>query len=253
MKRILLTTIVLSIILSVSVDTFAARAKQIKKSKPIITNTFPWAGRTKPVVVPFRKPCNYKQYLWDQIHGRIYLGHRDYRYEDCDGDGENSIRDGGTDCNDNDDDVFVGADEIPYDGKDNDCVDGDLVDVDGDGFDSVLAGGTDCDDNDALINPDASDTTCDNVDNDCSGVVDDGVASIPADNTNGLCASNIKVCVAGEFVTAESNYVPVSEVCDGLDNDCAGGVDDGLISRLAANQQGACSGNIETCEGALGW
>ncbi|MBF0104859.1 MAG: hypothetical protein HQM16_05985, partial [Deltaproteobacteria bacterium] len=248
MKRFLITINLFALLFLFSSSAFAG------PSKPF-SSMLPWGSWTKkPVIVPFKKPCNYKQYLHDRlIWYRPRLRPVEYKYNDCDEDGFDSIRDGGADCRDYDKNVNPDATEIPYDGKDNDCVDGDLVDVDGDGFDSVLAGGTDCDDDNPDINPDAADTTCDNIDNDCSGVVDDAVADLPALNTQGLCAGNVLVCMGGEFVVAESNYVPAPEVCDGLDNDCAGGVDDGLISRLAANQQGACSGNIETCEGALGW
>ena len=39
----------------------------------------------------------------------------------------------------------------PYDGIDNDCIDGDLTDVDGDGYEGGPSG-TDCDDEDATRN-----------------------------------------------------------------------------------------------------
>ncbi len=69
--------------------------------------------------------------------------------EDRDNDGFYSD----SDCNDNDNTVYPGADEIPYDGIDQDCDGFDLTDVDNDGYDSDLVGGDDCDDSDAFINP----------------------------------------------------------------------------------------------------
>lgn len=74
------------------------------------------------------------------------------------------------DCDDADASVFPGADEVPYDGVDNDCEGGDLVDVDGDGEPAEAAGGGDCDDADPSVFPGA-DETWDNgiTDNDCDG------------------------------------------------------------------------------------
>lgn len=74
--------------------------------------------------------------------------------EDFDGDGfwDN-------DCNDFDPTINPNATEIPYDGIDNDCVAGDLVDVDNDGFNSEIVGGNDCDDNDETYNINSTDLT----------------------------------------------------------------------------------------------
>ena len=43
------------------------------------------------------------------------------------------------------------------------------------------------------------------------------------------------------------------EVCDGLDNDCKGGVDDGLTAPACINQQGVCQGATRSCGGVAGW
>lgn len=73
------------------------------------------------------------------------------------------------DCNDSDSTVGGESEEIPYDGKDQDCDGSDLVDVDNDGFDATEAGGTDCDDNNNAIYPGATDIPGDGVDQDCDG------------------------------------------------------------------------------------
>jgi hypothetical protein len=79
---------------------------------------------------------------------------------DADGDGF-SIDDG--DCDDADPFSFPGADEVWYDGLDQDCAcDGDR-DADGDGVDV----GSDCDDEDPGIAPGEPEIAGDGVDQDC--------------------------------------------------------------------------------------
>lgn len=73
------------------------------------------------------------------------------------------------DCDDDRSSVHPGAEEVPYDGLDQDCVDGDLVDVDADGWVATAAGGDDCDDANAAANPAAVEVPYDGTDQDCSG------------------------------------------------------------------------------------
>lgn len=59
------------------------------------------------------------------------------------------------DCDDSDPAIHPHSAEIPYDGIDQDCLQGDLEDVDMDGFSAVQVGGTDCDDADWHVTPDS--------------------------------------------------------------------------------------------------
>ncbi len=69
------------------------------------------------------------------------------------------------DCNDNDPLINPNADDIPYDGIDQDCSGEDLTDKDNDGS-SFPA---DCDDNNPNINPNAVDVPGNNIDENCDG------------------------------------------------------------------------------------
>ena len=112
--------------------------------------------------------------------------------EDCDDPGEAPATVSAVDCDDSDDTVYPGATEIPNDGVDQDCLDGDLgracfVDADDDGWRvaaTVLsvdedcddpgeaddqAPGPDCDDTNAQIYPGATDLPGDGIDQDCQG------------------------------------------------------------------------------------
>lgn len=85
------------------------------------------------------------------------------------------------DCDDTSSSVHPGVAEVPYDGIDNDCADGDACDLDGDGFAYIgcATGGTDCiDDPDwsqgtltaAMVHPGPdNETWYDGVDQDCGG------------------------------------------------------------------------------------
>lgn len=132
------------------------------------------------------------------------------------------------------------------------------LDADGDGFFNLAGCGTpvDCNDQNAAVKPGANEL-CDGVDNNCSGAVDEGNPGGGGSCSTGqvgVCAAGTLQCVSGALVCVQ-NVNPSAEVCDGLDNNCNGAVDDGNPGGgipCNTGQVGVCSAGITQCvSGAL--
>lgn len=112
------------------------------------------------------------------------------------------------------------------------CAPDDLcIDKDGDGFGSGPAcKGPDCDDDNASVHPGAPEI-CDNIDNDCDGLIDNNVVTNgqECDTTQpGECGRGLSYCQQGA-IQCLVQTIPGArqEICDGLDNDCDGQIDEG--------------------------
>jgi MYXO-CTERM domain-containing protein len=103
-----------------------------------------------------------------------------------------------------------------------------------------VAAGDDCDDSEAQAFP-GNTEVCDGVDNDCSGAVDEGLRNTYYRDTDGDghgdpsrtttdCEAPLDYVEVGDDCDDDEFFVHPgrTEVCDGLDNDCSGGVDEGL-------------------------
>jgi len=195
-----------------------------------------------------------------------FLHAESYFYRDQDGDGYYSYED----CDDNNAAVYPGAEEI-CDALDNDCngfADDGLpqntyfLDNDGDGFGNIsitvdtcmttppmgyAANDTDCDDTKFNVNPDA-DEICNGIDDDCDGGIDEGLTVttyfVDMDGDGfGSASSGGGVSLDTCLIVPPTGYVAnnydcndtdaaihpdAQELCDAIDNNCNGEVNDGL-------------------------
>ena len=140
-----------------------------------------------------------------------------------------------------------------------------LTDNDGDGF----YGDEDCDDDDASVNTGAVEI-CDGIDNDCDGEVDEGVTSTyysdtdgdtygdPAAATEGCSQPPGTVTNSNDCDDDDPEINPTAiEICDGIDNNCDGEIDDGGMSDWYADADGDGYGDpdaaLQDCEAPEGY
>ena len=198
---------------------------------------------------------------------------------DADGDGYTE-EDG--DCDDSDSSIHTGALEI-CDGVDNDC-DGEVdeevttafyADADGDGFgnaelmeeaceasEGFVPNGSDCDDTNDQIYP-AADEICDGVDNDCNDLIDDGLGIFMYQDSDfdgfGNADVIIEACqvelglsmISGDCDDSNAAIHPdATEVCDEVDNNCDGGIDEGVVETYYIDADGDGFGDVNVVQEA---
>jgi MYXO-CTERM domain-containing protein len=65
---------------------------------------------------------------------------------------------------------------------------------------------------------------CNNIDDDCDGKVDEGIPSIKCGKDIGECKPGLTKCIKGKM-SCDGGTGPVTETCNGLDDDCDGARD----------------------------
>ena len=200
-----------------------------------------------------------------------------------------------TDCNDVNSSIHPGVNET-CDGIDNDCdaaIDENVTinffrDLDFDNYGNAsssvqactqpvgyVANSTDCNDNNILIYPGAVEI-CDGLDNNCNGLIDDGDCS----QTNYYCDYDVdgynSNTISGSCSTP--NCVPVgcsnlagndcndasasvhpgaTEVCNGIDDNCVGGIDEGATITYYFDSDSDTFGNLsrttQACTAPVGY
>ncbi len=140
-----------------------------------------------------------------------------------------------------------------------------LTDADGDGYDACV----DCDDDDPEIHPDAAEI-CDGIDNDCDGEADedllidlwadrDGDGYGDPDGHSQGCEP--AVVLVDDFFDCDVEDAEINpgadELCYGIDDDCDGETDEGVLLTLYQDADGDGWGDseltMEACEPSSGW
>ncbi len=104
--------------------------------------------------------------------------------------------------------------------------------------------------------------SCNGVDDDCDGNVDEGddgqqlqescYTGPAGTDGRGTCRRGARRCAGGSFGACTGEVTPVAEACDGLDNNCDGGIDEGTLNACGScgdPPPEVCNGRDDDCDG----
>ena len=183
-----------------------------------------------------------------------------------------------TDCDDTNGAINPGAAEV-CNGIDDNCngsIDEGVLstfyaDADADGYGNAavsvqacsapsgyVANATDCDDTNGAVNPGAAEVACNNIDDNCNGTIDEGTvystyyADADADGYGNAAVSTTSCNGAPSGYVADATDCDdtngainpgAAEVCNGIDDNCNGSIDEGVTSTYYADADGDTYGN----------
>ena len=187
----------------------------------------------------------------DDCDGLVDEGYADFDLDglkDCvDGDDDGDGDPDDTDCEPQDPSIHAGADEV-CNGDDDDC-----NGATDEGLGSVTCGLGLCthtvaacaDGVPQFCNPfeGAGPEVCDGDDNNCDGQIDEGLGT----TTCGLgpCQHTVANCLDGVPVECDAYEGAGEEICNGVDDDCDGPIDDGLGATTCG--LGICEHTVDNC------